>query len=153
MNLAANSAMRHVVRFSRTTKMSFSGLGESPERFSTSCSAARRAAASAGTAGLSAGSPGPGAPSLCRSPEHPTPPPSPRARWSKLLYRDGAFLSRQSKWRRGGSWWRWCRIGAVTAPSLCQGSSRQGSVSRLATQVLTKDEKQPREAPPGHPSC
>lgn len=68
MNLAANSAMRHVVRFSRTTKMSFSGLGESPERFSTSCSAARRAAASAGTAGLRAGSPGPGAPSLCRSP-------------------------------------------------------------------------------------
>lgn len=57
MNLAANSAMRHVVLFSRTTKISLSGLGESPERFSTSCSAARRAAESAGTEELSGGPP------------------------------------------------------------------------------------------------
>ena len=31
--------MRHVVPFSRTTNISFSGLVERPERFSTSCSA------------------------------------------------------------------------------------------------------------------
>lgn len=67
--------MRHVVLFSRTTKISFSGLGESPERFSTSCSAARRAAASADTEELSGGPP-PFAP--------------PAARGTRLPRRDGA---------------------------------------------------------------
>lgn len=32
-------------------------------------------------------------------------------------------------------------------------SSRQGSVSRFPNQVLTQNEKQPREKPPGHPPC
>lgn len=39
--------MRHVVPFSRTTNMSFPGLVERPERFSTSCSATVWAIASA----------------------------------------------------------------------------------------------------------
>lgn len=46
--MAANSAMRQVVPFSRTTNISFSGLVERPERFSTSCSAVIRAIVSAG---------------------------------------------------------------------------------------------------------
>lgn len=38
-------------------------------------------------------------------------------------------------------------------PAPAAAWSRQGSVSRLATQVLTQDEKQPRETPPGHSPC
>lgn len=38
-NLLANSAIRQVVPFSRTAKMSLSGLLDSPDRFSLSCSA------------------------------------------------------------------------------------------------------------------
>lgn len=46
-----------------------------------------------------------------------------------------------------------CRDSAESLSAPGAASSRQGSVSRLVTQVLTQDEKQPREAPPGHPSC
>lgn len=46
-----------------------------------------------------------------------------------------------------------CRDSAEPVSAPAAASSRQGSVSRLAAQVLTQDEKQPREAPSGHPPC
>lgn len=46
-NLTANSTIRHVVPFSRTAKIALSGLSDSPDRFSPSCSASTTDSASA----------------------------------------------------------------------------------------------------------
>lgn len=84
---------------------------------------------------------------------HP-PPPSPLEQ--ATLSRRGVPIATEqveARWQLVAVMRDRCRDSAESVSAPAAASSRQGSVSRLATQVLTQDEKQPREAPPGHSSC